>query len=95
MKNLNRFLYSSAGSKISRVILRSPSVRLVPTIGRVVVGRSWDFTSELLKSLTLGFRDEERGEETAEHEQREDLHDVVEPWRSSASSSSWEGATSS
>lgn len=47
----------------------------------VVVGRSGNFTGQLLESLALGLRDQESGEDTAEHEEREDLHDVVEPWR--------------
>lgn len=47
----------------------------------VVVGCSRDLAGQLLESLALGLGDEEGGEDTAEHEEREDLHDVVEPWR--------------
>lgn len=46
---------------------------------RIVVGSAWNLTSELLKSLALGLRNEERSEDTAQHEQSEDLHDMVEP----------------
>ena len=45
----------------------------------------WNFTSQLLKSLALGLRNEERSEDTAQHKEREDLHDVVEPWGGSGS----------
>jgi len=38
-------------------------------------------TGKLLKSLALGFWDEEGSENTTEHEEGEDLHDVIEPWR--------------
>jgi hypothetical protein len=35
---------------------------------------------QVLKSAALGLRNEKSGEDTREHEGREDLHDVVEPW---------------
>ena len=46
---------------------------------RVVLGSTRGLAGELLESLALGLGDEESGEDTAEHEQRVDLHDVVEP----------------
>jgi len=47
---------------------------------RVVLGSAGNLTGELLESLALGLWDEESGEDTHEHEESEDLHDVVEPW---------------
>jgi hypothetical protein len=35
--------------------------------------------SQVLKSAALGLRNEQGGEDTREHEGREDLHDMVEP----------------
>src|SRR5690349_17472888 len=35
---------------------------------------------EVLKGPPLGLGNEQCGEDTSEHESREDLHDVVEPW---------------
>ena len=46
----------------------------------VILGCTGDLTSELLKSLALGLGDEKSGEDTAQHEEGEDLEDVVEPW---------------
>ena len=46
----------------------------------VVIGSSGYLPSQFLKGLTLGLRDEERGEDTAQHEESKDLHDMVEPW---------------
>lgn len=48
---------------------------------RVVLGSTGDLASELLKSLALGLGDEKRSEDTAQHEEGEDLDDVVQPWR--------------
>ena len=39
----------------------------------------WNFTSKLLESLALSLGNEQRSEDTAEHEERKDLHDVVDP----------------
>lgn len=47
---------------------------------RVVLGRTWHLASKLLESLALGFRDQQCGENTAQHEEGVDFHDVVEPW---------------
>lgn len=45
----------------------------------VVFRSSGNLTSKLLEGLALGLGDKERGEDTAKHEQSEDLEDVVEP----------------
>lgn len=45
----------------------------------VVVFGAWNFASELLEGLALRLWDEEGCEDTEEHEQGEDLHDVVQP----------------
>lgn len=37
------------------------------------------FTGQGLQTLALGLGDQERGEQSTEHEQGEDLHDVVQP----------------
>lgn len=48
-------------------------------LGVILLG-AWNLSSELLESLALGLGDEEGGEDADEHEESEDLHDVVEPW---------------
>jgi len=48
-------------------------------IARIVHSRAWDLTSQLLQSLPLGLGHQQGGEDTTEHEERVDLHDVVEP----------------
>lgn len=52
----------------------------MPTAYWVVVRCAWNLTRELFQSLALGFRDEQSGKDTQDHEQGKDLHDVVEPW---------------
>ena len=52
----------------------------VSAADRVVIGSARNFTRELFEGLALGLRDQEGGENTAQHEEGEDLHDVVEPW---------------
>ena len=47
----------------------------------IVVGGAGNLASKLLKSLALGLGNEKGGEDTAQHEEGEDLHDVVEPRR--------------
>ena len=37
-------------------------------------------TGELLKGLASGLWDEERGKDTAEHEESKNLHDMIDPW---------------
>ena len=59
---------------------------------RVVVGRSRNLASQLLEGFALGLGDEEGGEETAQHKQREDLHDVVDPGRGGGTGGSSLGA---
>lgn len=42
---------------------------------------SWSFlTTDFLEGSSLGLRDKESGEDTAEHEQCVDLKNVVLPW---------------
>ena len=50
--------------------------------GLIVLGGSGNLASKLLEGLALGLGNEERGEDTAEHEESEDLEDVVQPRRS-------------
>lgn len=45
----------------------------------VIVGSTWNFTSKLFQSLSLGLWNQHGGEDTAKHEESEDLHDVVHP----------------
>ena len=45
----------------------------------IVVGRAGNLAGQLLEGATLGLGDEQGGEDTAEHEEGEDLHHVVEP----------------
>lgn len=54
--------------------------RSVSVQGRVIIRGAWNFTSELLEGLASGLRDEERGEDTAKHEESKNLHDVIDPW---------------
>ena len=54
---------------------------------RVIHSRAWDLASQFFKRLPLGLGDQEGGENTAEHEERVYLHDVVEPWRRVSSGS--------
>ena len=46
---------------------------------RIIVLRTWNLTGKLLESLPLGLRYKQCSEDTTEHEEGEDLHDVVEP----------------
>lgn len=46
---------------------------------KLQVQRRGRFARELLQRAAFGFRHEERNEHAAQHEQREDLHDVVQP----------------
>lgn len=52
----------------------------MPAAYWVVVRRAWNLTRELFEGLSLCFRDEQSGEDTQEHEEGKDLHDMVEPW---------------
>lgn len=49
------------------------------------------FTIELLEGLASSFRNAESGEDTEEHEESEDLHDVGQPWASSTASGTFDG----
>ncbi len=76
--NLNHLL--RARMPVRTLLLAPPVVdRAVPNIRRVVVTRPRHLARQLLERLALGLGDEERGEDAAQHEQRKDLHDVVEP----------------
>lgn len=46
---------------------------------RIILRRTRNLTSELLKSLALSLRNQKSSEATEKHEQSVDLHDVVEP----------------
>lgn len=46
---------------------------------RIIIRRSGNLTGQFLEGLALRLGDEEGGDDTAEHEEGEDLHDVVEP----------------
>ena len=81
-------MHRLSGDHLARVALTAALVPM-PTADRVIVGRARDLTSQLLERLPLRLRDQQRGEDTAEHEKREDLHDVVEPWRGGGS---WRGS---
>ena len=47
----------------------------------IIIRRARHLTRQLLERATLRLRDEQSGEDAAEHEEGEDLHDVVEPGR--------------
>ncbi len=53
----------------------------MPTTHRVIIRRPRDLTRQLLEGLALGLGDQQRGKDAAQHEEGEDLHDVVEPGR--------------
>ena len=61
-------------------LLSDPSVTLPVSSGNwIIVFCSWNLTSKLLERLPLGLRYEQSSEATTQHEERKDLHDVVEP----------------
>lgn len=45
----------------------------------IIILRPWHLARQFLKGLPLRLRYQKRREDPAEHEQREDLHDVIEP----------------
>jgi len=47
----------------------------------IIVRRAGNLTGQLLEGATLRLGDEQGGEAAAEHEEGEDLHDMVEPGR--------------
>lgn len=69
-----------SGDHLARVGLSTALVSDSAGAG-VVVGRARNLSCQLLERLPLRLRDQQRGEETAEHEKGKDFHDVVEPWR--------------
>lgn len=52
---------------------------------RIVLRRALHLSSQLLQRLPLRLRDQQRREDTAEHEERKDLQDMVQPRRRRAS----------
>ena len=60
-----------------------------------VIGGAGHFASKLLEGLALGLGNEEGSKDTAQHEESENLHNVVNPWRGGLSSRSLLGASSS
>jgi hypothetical protein len=58
-----------------------PNHTLLPVSAglRIIIGCAGNFTSQLLKSLPLRLGDQQRSEDAQEHEQRENLHHVVQP----------------
>lgn len=51
----------------------------MPTAHRIIIRSSRNLARELFEGLSLRFGDEQGREDTAQHEQCEYLHDVVEP----------------
>ena len=47
----------------------------------IIVGSPGHLACQFLERLPLRLGDEQRGEDTAQHEEREDLHHVVQPGR--------------
>lgn len=54
---------------------------LITAAWLTIVHRALDLPRQILQRFPLRLRDQEGGEEAAEHEEGEDLHDVVEPGR--------------
>lgn len=61
--------------RLDWVIVWCPACQL-----RIILLRTGNFARQLLESLPLGFWNQQRRKYAAQHEEREDLHDVVEPW---------------
>lgn len=51
----------------------------MPAADGIVVGRAGHLARQFLERLALGLRDEQGGEDTEQHEERENLHHVIEP----------------
>lgn len=51
------------------------------TTAGVIIGGTWNLTSKFLQGLPFCLGDEERREQTTQHEERKYLHNMVEPWR--------------
>lgn len=57
------------------------SVTVSVTSGyRVIVLRAWNFTGELFEGLALGLGDQQSREATQQHEQCENLENMIQPW---------------
>jgi hypothetical protein len=50
-------------------------------VAATVIRSAGDFAGEFLEGPALGLGNEEGGEETAQHEEGKNLHDVVDPGR--------------
>lgn len=83
-------LDSSALFPVPVIALHSARLFVAPMIGDsamvarsdgIIVGGPGHLARQLLERLPLRLGDEQRGEDTAQHEEREDLHDVVQPGR--------------
>mgnify|MGYP006900024593 CR=1 FL=1 len=70
----------SSGRLFGSTLSLLGQLRVVP-VDRFASRRAQLLTGQQLKGLPLRLRDQQAGEASAEHEQSEDLHDVVEPWR--------------
>jgi hypothetical protein len=79
-KGIDRLNSRLLGLVARRVIVRGLDVSSAVGV-LVVLGGSGDFAGKLLEGLALGLGDEERSEDTEEHEEGEDLEDVVQPRR--------------
>lgn len=55
-------------------------VRASADIGRIELGSTLNLTGQLFESLALRLRNQESCEDTREHEDGVNLHDVVKPW---------------
>lgn len=78
-----RILVALLDNDLIRARVLNPCRRRQPTVSSLWGEQhsSWDFTRKFLESLALSLWDQERGEQTTNHEESEDLHDVVEPRR--------------
>lgn len=64
----------------------------MPSHDGIIIPRPRNLPRQLLQRLPLRLRDQKRGEQPAQHEQRKDLHDVVQPRRGVAARRAREGA---
>lgn len=61
------------------LLLGSVTVSVTSGYG-IVVLCAWDFTSKLFEGLALGLWDQQSREATQQHEQCENLENMVQPW---------------
>ena len=78
MKSRNALLHLFVIRRVARLPLGV--VGSVSGSDWIVLGGAWHFASELLEGLSLGLWNKESCQETEEHEEGENLNDVVEPW---------------